>query len=70
MTHPTGWPRSRRSRPATRVAGDESYVLKVRVASPTKLEDLLAPRIRATANLVQTRTTIVLTTFFEGRPTA
>jgi Lrp/AsnC family leucine-responsive transcriptional regulator len=49
------------------VAGDESYVLKVRVASPTKLEDLLA-RIRATAN-VQTRTTIVLTTFFEGRPT-
>ena len=48
------------------VAGDESYILKVRVASPTRLEDLLA-RIRATAN-VQTRTTIVLSTFFEGRP--
>jgi Lrp/AsnC family transcriptional regulator, leucine-responsive regulatory protein len=50
------------------VAGEESYLLKVRVASTVKLEDLLA-RIRATAN-VQTRTTIVLTTFFEGRPSA
>ena len=48
------------------VAGDESYILKVRVASPTSLEDLLA-RIRAAAN-VSTRTTIVLSTPFEGRP--
>ncbi len=48
------------------VAGDESYILKVRVATPTALEDLLA-RIRAAAN-VSTRTTIVLSTPFEGRP--
>jgi Lrp/AsnC family transcriptional regulator, leucine-responsive regulatory protein len=50
------------------VAGDESYVLKVRVASPVALEDLLA-RIRATAN-VRTRTTIVLSTPYEGRPSS
>jgi Lrp/AsnC family leucine-responsive transcriptional regulator len=48
------------------VAGDESYILKVRVASPLALEDLLA-RIRAAAN-VATRTTIVLSTPYEGRP--
>jgi Lrp/AsnC family leucine-responsive transcriptional regulator len=48
------------------VAGDESYILKVRVATPLALEDLLA-RIRAVAN-VSTRTTIVLSTPFEGRP--
>jgi Lrp/AsnC family leucine-responsive transcriptional regulator len=48
------------------VAGDESYILKVRVATPTDLEDLLA-RIRAAAN-VATRTTIVLSTPYEGRP--
>ena len=50
------------------VAGEESYILKVRVATPGDLEDLLA-RIRATAN-VQTRTTIVLSTLYEGRPPA
>jgi len=48
------------------VAGDESYILKVRVAAPLALEDLLA-RIRAAAN-VSTRTTIVLSTPYEGRP--
>jgi Lrp/AsnC family leucine-responsive transcriptional regulator len=48
------------------VAGDESYILKVRVATPAALEDLLA-RIRAAAN-VSTRTTIVLSTPYEGRP--
>ena len=48
------------------VAGDESYILKVRVATPAALEDLLA-RIRAAAN-VSTRTTIVLSTPFENRP--
>lgn len=46
------------------VAGEESYILKVRVATPAVLEDLLA-RIRA-AN-VSTRTTIVLSTSYEGR---
>jgi len=50
------------------VAGDESYILKIRVATPADLEDLLA-RIRAAAN-VATRTTIVLSTPYEGRPVA
>ena len=50
------------------VAGDESYILKVRVASPTDLEELLA-RVRAAAN-VSTRTTIVLSTPYENRPVA
>jgi len=48
------------------VAGEESYILKARVATPLALEDLLA-RIRAAAN-VSTRTTMVLSTPFEGRP--
>ena len=48
------------------VAGDESYILKVRVAAPTDLEKLLA-RVRAAAN-VSTRTTIVLSTPYENRP--
>ena len=45
------------------MAGDESYILKIRVATPGDLEDLLA-RIRAAAN-VSTRTTIVLSTPYE-----
>ncbi len=49
------------------VAGDESYILKVRVATPMALEDLLA-RIRTAAN-VRTRTTVVLSTPWEGRHT-
>ena len=48
------------------VAGEESYILKVRVATPTDLEDLLA-RIRAAAH-VSTRTTVVLSTPYENRP--
>ncbi len=48
------------------VAGEESYILKVRVATPLALEDLLA-RIRAAAN-VSTRTTMVMSTPYEGRP--
>ncbi|MPY82773.1 MAG: winged helix-turn-helix transcriptional regulator [Actinophytocola sp.] len=50
------------------VAGDESYVLLVRVPSPAGLEDLLR-RIRESAK-VSTRTTVVLSTPFEGRPSA
>lgn len=49
------------------VAGEESYILKVRVPTPADLEDLLA-EIRAKAN-VSTRTTIVLSTPYENRPT-
>jgi Lrp/AsnC family transcriptional regulator, leucine-responsive regulatory protein len=48
------------------VAGVESYILKVRVASPDALE-LLLHEIRASAN-VSTRTTVVLSTFYEDRP--
>ena len=47
------------------VAGDENYILKVRVASPAALENLLS-EIRAAAN-VSTRTTIVLSTPYENR---
>lgn len=47
------------------VAGDESYVLLVRVASARTLEDLLQ-RIRTAAN-VRTRSTIILQTFYDGR---
>lgn len=45
------------------VAGDESYILKVRVNSPAALEDLIA-RVRAAA-AVSTRTTVVLSTPWE-----
>jgi len=48
------------------VAGDENYILKVRVASPSALEDLLQ-EIRTVAG-VSTRTTIVLSTPYENRP--
>jgi Lrp/AsnC family transcriptional regulator, leucine-responsive regulatory protein len=48
------------------VAGEESYILKVRVATPTELEVLLQS-IRAAAN-VSTRTTVVLSTPYESRP--
>ena len=48
------------------VAGDESYILKVRVASPAALEELLQ-EIRAAAS-VATHTTIVLSTPYENRP--
>jgi len=48
------------------VAGDENYVLKVRTSTPTALEDLLR-RLREKAG-VHTRTTVVLSIPFEGRP--
>jgi Lrp/AsnC family leucine-responsive transcriptional regulator len=47
------------------VAGDDAYVLYVRVTSPTALEHLIR-EIRRRAN-VSTRTTVVLQTFFERR---
>jgi len=49
------------------VAGDENYILKVRTRTTPDLEDFLR-RLREKAN-VQTRTTIVLSTSFEHRPT-
>jgi len=50
------------------VAGDENYILKVRVPSPAALEDLLQ-QIR-TIGGVSTRTTVVLSTPYENRPPA
>jgi Lrp/AsnC family transcriptional regulator, leucine-responsive regulatory protein len=50
------------------VAGEENYILKVRVSSPAALENLLQ-EIRAAAS-VSTRTTIVLSTPYEDRPPA
>ncbi len=48
------------------VAGDASYLLRVRVASPTALEELLR-QVREVAH-VSTRTTVVLSTPYEHRP--
>ena len=48
------------------VAGDDFYLLLVRVKSPGDLERLLH-EIRVAAN-VSTRTTVVLSTPYEGRP--
>jgi Lrp/AsnC family leucine-responsive transcriptional regulator len=50
------------------VAGEESYILKVRVPSPTALEAVLQ-EIRGAAQ-VSTRTTVVLSTPYEGRSPA
>jgi Lrp/AsnC family transcriptional regulator, leucine-responsive regulatory protein len=47
------------------VAGEESYVLLVRVRSGRALEELLQ-QIRTAAN-VRTRSTIILQTFYDGR---
>ncbi|WP_243075576.1 Lrp/AsnC family transcriptional regulator [Microbacterium sp. SS28] len=50
------------------IAGDASYMLFVRVASPRDLEALIRD-IRSAAS-VNTRTTVVLQTFYESRPIA
>jgi Lrp/AsnC family leucine-responsive transcriptional regulator len=47
------------------VAGEESYILQVRVGGPAELEQLLQ-EVRAAAG-VSTRTTVVLSTPWEGR---
>jgi len=48
------------------IAGDAAYMLFVRVGSPRDLETLIR-EIRSAAS-VNTRTTVVLQTFFENRP--
>jgi Lrp/AsnC family leucine-responsive transcriptional regulator len=48
------------------IAGDASYILFVRVTSPRHLESLIRD-IRLAAS-VNTRTTVVLQTFYENRP--
>ncbi|MGH3763075.1 Lrp/AsnC family transcriptional regulator [Actinophytocola sp.] len=50
-----------------RVAGDESFVVKVRVATVDDLEHALG-RLRRIDGVARTRTTVVLSTRFEGRP--
>ncbi len=50
------------------IAGDASYILFVRVATPRDLEALIRD-IRLAAS-VSTRTTVVLQTFYENRPIA
>jgi Lrp/AsnC family leucine-responsive transcriptional regulator len=48
------------------VAGEDTYLLKVRVASTRALEDLLA-EIRSAGDVLA-RATVVLSTAWEGRP--
>ncbi|ASO18138.1 Lrp/AsnC family leucine-responsive transcriptional regulator [Actinoalloteichus hoggarensis] len=49
------------------VAGDEAFVVKVRVATMDDLERALG-RLRRIEGVARTRTTVVLSTRFEGRP--
>ncbi|KID32383.1 Lrp/AsnC family leucine-responsive transcriptional regulator [Prauserella rugosa] len=49
------------------VAGDEAFVVKVRVETVDELEHTLG-RLRRIDGVGRTRTTVVLSTRFEGRP--
>ncbi|MFL6140767.1 MAG: Lrp/AsnC family transcriptional regulator [Labedaea sp.] len=49
------------------VAGDDAFVVKVRVATVDELERTLG-RLRRIDGVARTRTTVVLSTRFEGRP--
>jgi Lrp/AsnC family leucine-responsive transcriptional regulator len=49
------------------VAGDEEFVVKVRAADVASLDGVLA-KLRRVEGVVRTRTTVVLSTHFEGRP--
>jgi Lrp/AsnC family leucine-responsive transcriptional regulator len=49
------------------VAGDEAFVVKVRVATVDELERTLG-RLRRIPGVGRTNTTVVLSTRFEGRP--
>ncbi|MCP2262635.1 Lrp/AsnC family transcriptional regulator, leucine-responsive regulatory protein [Streptoalloteichus tenebrarius] len=51
------------------VAGDEAFVVKIRVATVDELERSLG-RLRRIDGIARTRTTVVLSTRFEGRPNA
>ena len=62
-TSPSGWHEVPQIEECHSVAGDENYILKVRVATPSELEELIAA-IRGVAN-VSTRTTVVLSTPWE-----
>jgi Lrp/AsnC family leucine-responsive transcriptional regulator len=47
------------------VAGDGDYLLKVRCANTRELEQLVSDRIKGVEGVLQTRTTIVLSSVFE-----
>lgn len=49
------------------VAGEEAFVVKVRVSTVDELERTLG-RLRRVDGVARTRTTVVLSTRFEGRP--
>ncbi|HEY0637460.1 MAG TPA: Lrp/AsnC family transcriptional regulator [Pseudonocardiaceae bacterium] len=49
------------------VAGDEAFIVKVRVPTVDDLERCLG-RLRRIEGVARTRTTVVLSTRFEGRP--
>ncbi len=49
------------------LAGDESYLLKVRVSTIAELEHLVV-RLQRTPGVARTRTMIALSTKWEGRP--
>ena len=49
------------------VAGDDAFVVKVRVPTVDDLERTLG-RLRSITGVARTRTTVVLSTRFEGRP--
>jgi Lrp/AsnC family leucine-responsive transcriptional regulator len=49
------------------VAGDESFLIKVRVADMSELEATLS-RLRQVPGIARTRTTVVLSTKWENRP--
>jgi Lrp/AsnC family leucine-responsive transcriptional regulator len=49
------------------IAGDESFMLKVRAADTVELERLIN-EIRDLETVERTRTIVGLTTWFEGRP--
>ena len=51
------------------VAGDGDYLLKVRCGSTRELERLVSERIKGVEGVLQTRTTVVLSSVFE-RPLA
>lgn len=49
------------------VAGEEAFVVKVRVATMDELGESLS-KLRRIPGVARTRTTVVLSTLFEGRP--
>jgi Lrp/AsnC family transcriptional regulator, leucine-responsive regulatory protein len=49
------------------LAGDESFLLKVRVGTMAELEQLIV-RLSRTYGVARTRTTVALSTKWEGRP--